>query len=80
MAGFYSAVDSKLAPYKVFLTDCIEADPDMTLAELSLRLVEEHGVSAAGWSIARILKSAGYTYKKNSGGHGTWARGCETQA
>ena len=36
----------------------------MTLAELSTRLLEEHGVSAAGRSIARILKSAGYTYKK----------------
>jgi len=64
----------KLAPYKVFLTDCVEAAPDMTLAELSTRLLEEHGVSAAGWSIARILKSAGYTYKKR-----WWPRNVDAQ-
>ena len=57
----------KLSPYHTFLRDCVIATPDITLRELSERLLQVHAVSASLWSIARILKSLGFTYKKNIG-------------
>ena len=56
----------KLAPYKGFLIEIVEAEPDITLAELACALEETHGVKVNPASIHRALARAGFTYKKRA--------------
>jgi transposase len=55
----------KLAPYVGFLTEIVEAVPDITMPELAGALAAEHGVKAHPSSISRLLIRIGMSYKKN---------------
>jgi transposase len=64
----------KLAPYEAFLIRCVEARPDITMPELAVRLLEEHGVLAAPATLSRLLCRHGFTYKKSPDGRGMRTR------
>lgn len=57
----------KLAPFSTFLTDQVEAVPDITMPELSEVLLETHNVHATPEALSRFLIREGYSYKKNTG-------------
>jgi transposase len=50
----------KLAPYEGFLIRTVEARPDITMPELAVRLLEEHGVVAAPATLSRLLCRHGW--------------------
>ncbi|PVE20211.1 IS630 family transposase, partial [Microvirga sp. KLBC 81] len=54
----------KLAPYETFLIEAVETKPDITMPELAVRLLEDHGVAAAPATLSRLLCRHGFTYKK----------------
>jgi transposase len=64
----------KLAPYEAFLIRTVEARPDITMPELAVRLLEEHGVVAAPATLSRLLCRHGFTYKKSPDGRGIRTR------
>lgn len=64
----------KLAPYEAFLIRCVEARPDITMPELAVRLLEEHGVVAAPATLSRLLCRHGFMYKKSPEGRGMRTR------
>ena len=55
---------SKLDPHREFLLGLIEAEPDMTIAEMQERLRSEAGVTASVGTIWTFLDRAGLTFKK----------------
>ena len=55
---------SKLDPHRDYLLGLIEAEPDITLAEMRARLAAEAGVSASVGTIWTFLDRAGLTFKK----------------
>ena len=55
---------SKLDPHRDYLLGLIEAEPDMTIAEMQARLLSEAGVSASVGTIWTFLDRAGLTFKK----------------
>ena len=55
---------SKLDPHREFLLGAIEAEPDLTLAEMQERLKTEAGVTASLGTIWTFLDRAGLTFKK----------------
>lgn len=55
---------SKLDPHRAFLLGLIEAEPDITLAEMQERLLSEAGVTASLSTIWTFLSRAGLTVKK----------------
>ena len=55
---------SKLDPHSDYLLDLIEAEPDITIAEMQERLRDEAGVSASVGTIWTFLDRAGLTFKK----------------
>jgi transposase len=61
----------KLAAHLDFLIDIVQAEPDITLRELSSALEETYGVSVQLSSIHRALERAGYSYKKRAHRAGT---------
>lgn len=58
----------KLAPHIGLLTGWVDADPDMTMPELAVKLKKAKGVNAHPASLSRALLAAGYTFKKNTAG------------
>ena len=52
----------KLGPYKGFLIELIEQDPDITLAELRGALIDAEDVTVGIPSIFKMLKRLGFTY------------------
>jgi transposase len=62
--GRVSGTTGKLAAHRAFLLEVVNADPDITLRELSGALLEAEGVAANLSSLHRALKAAGQTYKK----------------
>jgi Transposase and inactivated derivatives len=52
----------------------IESEPGLTLAEMSKRLEDDHGVSSTTSGLSKLLRRSGYTYKKIHAGErsGTW--------
>jgi transposase len=54
----------KLVPHIDFLLETVQAAPDMTLQELTAALEAATGVSAHFTSIDRVLRRAGWSYKK----------------
>lgn len=60
----------KLAAHIGFLTERVEAAPDVTLQELAAALREARGIEVQLSSIHRALIRAGYSYKKRVGGTG----------
>ena len=55
----------KLGPYREFLLELVEQDPDITLFELRDALAEAEGVAVHHSAIARALRRLGFTYKKS---------------
>src|SRR5215211_130998 len=45
----------RLAPYKTFLVQTVQARPDITMPALAARLWEEHGIRAAPATLSRLL-------------------------
>lgn len=64
----------KLAPFIGFLTEIVDSVPDITLLELAEALASEHAITVCQSSISRVLRAAGYTYKKIADGVGVWTR------
>src|SRR5262245_38686757 len=65
----------KLAPYLGALLEWVEAEPDITMPELATKLKAEKDVTAHPASLSRVLLKAGQSFKKNSAGLGSRARG-----
>jgi transposase len=55
---------SKLDPHRDYLLGLIEAEPDITIAEMQARLLSEAGASASVGTIWTFLDRAGLTFKK----------------
>ena len=55
---------SKLDPHREFLLALIEAEPDITIAEMRERLRSAAGVTASVGTIWTFLDRAGLTFKK----------------
>jgi len=64
----------KLSAYRSFLIEQVEARPDITLEELVQALRTKHQVSVHLASVSRLLRKAGFTYKKNTAGQGKRTR------
>jgi transposase len=63
-----------LADHLDYLVAAVEAQPDITMAELAAQLLAERGVMGAEWSFSRLLRGAGFTYKKTADGVGMRTR------
>lgn len=66
--------DGKLAPHMTTLVRWVDAEPDITMPELSARLAAATGVGAHPASLSRALLKAGYSFKKNAAGIGMRTR------
>ena len=55
---------SKLDPHREFLLALIEAEPDITIAEMQERLRNEAGIAASVGTVWTFLDRAGLTFKK----------------
>ena len=64
----------KLAPHILFLVEVVQAEPDITLRELSGALSGTYGVTVELSSLHRALVRAGLSYKKRSDRAGTRTR------
>ena len=64
----------KLAGHMASLMRWVEAEPDITMSELSAKLAAATGVKAHPASLSRALRKAGYSFKKNTSGIGVRAR------
>ena len=64
----------KLAPYAAFLIRTVEAQPDITMPELAIRLFEEQGVRADPATLSRLLCRQGFTDQKTAAGGGVRTR------
>ena len=56
---------SKLDPYRADIVGWIGEQPDLTLAELCARLIEEHDLRAVSSTMDDWLRTNLITYKKN---------------
>ena len=65
-----------LATHLDYLIAAVEAEPDITMPELAVRLQAERGVVAAWASLSKLLCRAGFTYKKTADGVGMRTRRC----
>ena len=65
-----------LADHLAYLVAAVEAKPDITMPELAARLLAERGMSGAEWSLSRLLRRAGFTYKKTVDGVRVRTRRC----
>jgi transposase len=74
------AGSGKLGPHKAYLIERVQAKPDITMKELAARLKEERGVEAHATCIGKLLRAAGFTYKKNPAGVGAGAQRREGRA
>ena len=63
-----------LVVFRDYLLGLVEAQPDITLRELVEALVAEHAHRTHPSSISRLLKAAGFSYKKIADGQRVWAR------
>ncbi|WEK00203.1 MAG: IS630 family transposase [Candidatus Sphingomonas phytovorans] len=53
-----------LVEHLEYLIEVVEAEPDITMPELTARLHVDRGVTAAPASLSKLLCRAGFTYKK----------------
>ena len=65
----------KLAPVSDGSARVVRAEPDITMPELAAKLEAEKAVTAHPASLSRMLLKADFSFKKNTAGHGGWARG-----
>lgn len=66
----------KLAAHRDFLCEVVDSVPDITGPELAAALRDARGIDVHPSSILRVLKAAGYTYKKIAAGGRARTRGC----
>ena len=64
----------KLAGHMASLMRWVEAEPDITMPELSAKLAAQSSVKVHPASLSRALRKAGYSFKKNAAGIGVRAR------
>ena len=64
----------KLANHLAQLIQWVEAEPDITMPELSAKLEAGTGVVAHPASLSRALLAAGFSFKKNTDGIGVRTR------
>jgi transposase len=57
-----------LSAHADVLVSWVDAEGDITMPELAVRLFKEHGVKAHPASLSRLLLAQGFTVKKNSAG------------
>ena len=65
------AGSGKLGPHKDFIIDQVKRKPDITMPELAGILEAERGVMVHPTNLSKLLRRAGFTYKKNPSGVGT---------
>ena len=65
---------SRLDVHGAFVVAQVEAQPDITMPELAVRLSEGKGVTAAPAVLSRFLCRLGFTYKKSADGIGVRTR------
>ena len=70
----------KLGPHKDFLIAQVGRTPDITMAELAAVLETECGVDVDPTCIGKLLRAAGFTYKKNAAGQRARAQRRESRA
>jgi transposase len=63
-----SAGQGGLSAHADVLISWVDAEGDVTMPELAVRLFKEHGVKAHPASLSRLLLAHGFTVKKNSAG------------
>ena len=63
-----------LAAFRDYLIGLVEARPDITLRELAETLEAAHRHRTHQSSISRLLKAAGFSYKKIADGQRVWTR------
>ena len=56
----------ELEPHRGWLLERLACEPHVTLRLLSAELAAERGISACHVSIWRVLKEAGFSFKKNA--------------
>ncbi len=56
---------SKLVVFQDEIIGWIAEQPDLTLTQMTARLMREHGVKASISGVSDLLRRAGYTYKKS---------------
>ena len=64
----------KLAPWRDAIIAKVEAQPDITMPDLAVWLASHHGLSADPSNLSKLLRRAGFTFKKNTAGSGTRTR------
>jgi transposase len=64
----------RLQAFEAYLVGVVEAQPDITMPQLSARLEAEHGAKAAPAELSRFLCRRGFTYKKSADGVGARTR------
>lgn len=64
----------RLVLFEGFLIETVEQQPDMTMPELAMRLLERHRTKAAPAELSRLLCRCGFTYKKSAVGIGMRTR------
>ena len=57
-----------------YLIEVVEAEPDITMPELAVRLHADRSMTAAPASLSKLLCRAGFTYKKTADGIGMRTR------
>ena len=67
----------KLAPFRTALIEQVKAKPDITMPALSSWLEQTHGVSATPSNLSKLLRAAGFSYKKNTAGLRAEAQRCQ---
>ena len=63
---------SRLDPHSAYILGLIEAQKDITLDEMVVRIAEERGVRIGRSALSNWLRRQGYTYKKRPLMH--WSR------
>lgn len=54
----------KLAPYQDYVLGLVAKEPDITLAELCVRLEDDYGIKTYTGPMSSLLRRAGLRYKK----------------
>jgi transposase len=57
---------SPLEPHAAWLLDLVDKEPDLTLAEIVERLLQDRGLCTSDSSVDRFFKRRGLSFKKNS--------------
>ena len=57
---------SPLEPHAAWLLELVDKEPDLTLAEIVERLLQDRGVRTSDSSVDRFFKRHGVSFKKNS--------------